>query len=183
MGKTVLDEYKTALALRYYDEGFTLRKIAEAFGVSAGAIYFRVKDAGKLRSGSSAYKYSEWSFTEEGRKRTLEAAKKPMSEETRAKISEQRKLHGIGHTKKRKDGYIGVYFPEHPDANKEGYVMQHRLLMEQHLGRRLNKDEVVHHMNKDRADNRLENLCLMTASAHMSMHMYERHKKEREEKK
>ena len=50
---------------------------------------------------------------------------------------------------------------------KDGYVittirgrtvMQHRFLMEQHLGRELKKYENIHHKNGDRADNRLENL-------------------------
>lgn len=46
----------------------------------------------------------------------------------------------------------------------------HRWLMEQHLGRPLVWPEVVHHLNHDKLDNRLENLQLTTAAKHMSVH-------------
>lgn len=45
-------------------------------------------------------------------------------------------------------------------------VDEHRWVMEQHLGRRLETWEHVHHKNRDRKDNRLENLEVLTASVH-----------------
>lgn len=56
------------------------------------------------------------------------------------------------------DGYIRVYAPEHPAAQNGRYVLEHRLVMEEHLGRYLEPDERVHHKNGIRDDNRLENL-------------------------
>lgn len=54
-------------------------------------------------------------------------------------------------------GYVLVHCPSHPSA-KNGYVREHRLVMENHLGRLLASWEVVHHINSNTADNRIENL-------------------------
>lgn len=53
-----------------------------------------------------------------------------------------------------------VFHPDHPNAAGDGYVLEHRYVMSQHLGRPLRPDEIVHHKNGDRADNRLANLEL-----------------------
>lgn len=49
-------------------------------------------------------------------------------------------------------------------------IAEHRFVMEQHLGRRLEPHEVVHHRNHDKLDNRIENLELMSADAHNRGH-------------
>lgn len=60
------------------------------------------------------------------------------------------------------DGYIKVKLPNHPQATREGIVYEHRLVMEQKLGRTLLSHENVHHINGVRDDNRPENLELWT---------------------
>lgn len=75
--------------------------------------------------------------------------------------------HGMwkGGRIKHRSGYWQVKMqPDHPFAsmrNREGYVMEHRLVMAQHLGRPLTPNEQVHHKNGERKDNRLENLQLV----------------------
>jgi hypothetical protein len=64
----------------------------------------------------------------------------------------------------RGDGYVMVNCPGHPRADRRGRVMEHIVIMEQMIGRRLQDDEVVHHKNKNRSDNRPENLKLFSSN-------------------
>ena len=83
-------------------------------------------------------------------------------------------LPGEWHSSSRKldknIGYVRVYAPWHPKANSRGYAYEHRLVVEKMLGRYLNSDEVVHHKNRIRWDNRRENLQVMTKSEHGRHH-------------
>ncbi len=68
---------------------------------------------------------------------------------------------GGGKYKDGSNGYILAYSPDHPHATKKGYVREHRLVMENFLGRYLRGNEIVHHKNKRRDDNRIKNLELI----------------------
>jgi predicted Zn-ribbon and HTH transcriptional regulator len=72
-------------------------------------------------------------------------------------------------------GYVTVVAPaDYPfpqSVRHNNRIREHRMVMELHLGRALDPREVVHHINGDRTDNRIENLELHTShSEHMGEH-------------
>ncbi|MEA2036126.1 MAG: HNH endonuclease [Nanoarchaeota archaeon] len=77
-----------------------------------------------------------------------------------------------GKTENRKKlSFNWVKYPKHPESNNSGFVRRYRYVMEQHIGRYLNPGEVVHHINEDPTDDRLENLMLFpNQGSHASFH-------------
>ena len=72
------------------------------------------------------------------------------------------------------DGYILVKSPDHPHANNNGYVREHRLVMEKKIGRYLLPSEVVHHDDEDHSNNDPSNLFLHASNGeHIREHMRE----------
>lgn len=63
------------------------------------------------------------------------------------------------------DGYLLVWEPTHP-RNRKGWVLEHRWVMEQQLGRYLEPTEEVDHSNQKPDDNRPENLSVMLKGDH-----------------
>lgn len=94
----------------------------------------------------------------------------PVSDKTRKAVSESMKGH-IPWNKDKKQpkkiwqGYVALLAPEHPKNNR-GFVAEHRLVMEKHIGRFLESHEIVHHKNGIRDDNRIENLQLVDRKSH-----------------
>ena len=159
-----------AAVVKLYEDGLSSYKIAESLGVSKTYVLYIIHSACFPVRGSGWPK---------GR---------PMKEETKEKMSQSQKarcnmpdydgFNGYGREQADSRGYIKVLCPGHPRASKhQHYIYMHIVIAEQTLGRRLNQDEVVHHINGDKSDNRPENLKVMTRSEHIKLH--ERMRKEK----
>ena len=86
-------------------------------------------------------------------------------------------------------GYVMVYSPDHPFAMKLGYVLEHRLILEQHLREQqpdspylteaagqlyLRPDVIVHHSDEIKDNNQVTNLLPLTQGEHLALHNRQR---------
>ncbi len=136
-----------------YRAGLSSIGIAKTIGRSKYYVLTQLRAAGVVRSQSDAAKLG---FATGRRKK---------------RIGSGRRIHS--------DGYIQLMVKDHPCADRFGYVLQHRLVMESAIGRFLKPSEDVHHINGNRQDNRIENLELLSRSAHISIHAKQRPRTQR----
>lgn len=165
---------KDILYDEYIVQGKPMYAIAKDLGIAVGSVYNYIH-----KYGIKARKIHDYPATDKQREVWrvigINGKGKVLSLETKNKISQSNYKGGIGHKKKRTDGYIAVYFPDHPKSTKDGYILEHILVMESVLGRHLKEDECVHHINEIKDDNRACNLKLMTKREHMAYHSMKRH--------
>ena len=125
-----------------YERGSTQAEIAEALGVSQKVV---------------------WRFMKNHGIKARVASKRDQEGENNSYWKGGIVDNGMGYVLARAEG--------HPRAKKHGkYVKEHILVAEKCLGRLLLSDEVVHHINGIKSDNRPENLAVMTKTAHVQYH-------------
>lgn len=159
---------KELLESLYIEMKKSIPMIAHELGISQSTVRNRLLYYGiPLRRRLEAIRIA----AAEGRLSPRGRVRKPMSAEARQRIREARLRYGeekaVGVTLKP-NGYV-----EYTRGPHKGRSV-HDVLMEQMIGRPLAKNEIVHHINGKRDDNRPENLALMTRSEHSRAHVMER---------
>lgn len=75
-----------------------------------------------------------------------------------------------GGIRSTRQGYRQLLMPEHPRAGNSGYVMEHIVVWERETGIPVPDNCCIHHLNGDKSDNRIQNLCMMQHAAHTVFH-------------
>jgi hypothetical protein len=159
MGKAVAAVGPRGTALRpvfaeMYRDGQSCQEIGDALGMTGGAVWYQLKCMGI-------------------RCRPRQEAVKLTGARISRKLKGRRSPNYKGGRIRQSDGYVLIYMPSHPRADHEGYMLEHRLVMERHLARPLTAEEVVHHRNGRKDDNRPENLEVMASQRdHLAAHAH-----------
>lgn len=132
----------------YYEQNMSQTEVAEAMGVSQKVVFsFMKRNNLPSRKASKRYQQGDKNSYWKGGRR----------------INEQ--------------GYVEISVPGYKHTRPNGYVREHIYIAEKMLGRRLKfygvgdgRNEVVHHINGNKTDNREENLLILTATEHRRLH-------------
>lgn len=153
--------------INLYLAGFSIPEVSEKTGIPQSTLRSRFLKAGILRSRSEGIRMA----AEKGRLGSGNRGKnRVFTEEWKMNISKSKSLKG----KMESDGVriTSNGYAEFTRGDHKGRLVHH-VVMEQRIGRPLFYDECVHHINRDRLDNSINNLALMTRSAHARLHRFE----------
>lgn len=162
--------------IKDYKEFGSMQKIAGKYGVSKRLIMNRMDEFNISRKSPSAMNTAKKvkNLSEKGLTTTQIANTMGVSDVTvrnSAKLLdfELNNYYHKGYIVTH-NGYKMVSSPFHPNADSKGYIREHRLVMEKSIGRFLSLDEIVHHINHDKMDNRIDNLEITDLATHTRNH-------------
>lgn len=171
--ESVIEDYKAGMSWAQMKEKYSASDYAMRETVRRAGIKLRDHGGPRRRVTDEEAKEIVRLYTEHGFNQTAIAAQLKCGQPTVSKvliaagIFFQGRASGEAHGSwkggiVKRDGYLLEMIPhDHPMVamrTRNGYVMQHRLVMAMHLNRPLKAHETVHHISGDRSDNRIENL-------------------------
>ena len=142
-----------------YESGMSIPEISEEMGMARSTLYFRLKNAGILRSRVEGIREA----AKKGKMSHMKGKKRVFTQEWKDNMSKARTGTGKGYSLKP-NGYIEITTGENKGRG------QHVVFMEESIGRKLLSSECVHHKDHNKSNNILDNLELMTRSEHMRLH-------------
>lgn len=153
--------------IELYKSGMSIPQVSKITGIPLSTIRFRLYKLNLLRSREEGVNLA----ARDGRLGSGGRGKKrEFSEEWKKNISKGKTGKGKGFSKKP-NGYIEITMGKNKGRS------QHTVIMEEHIGRRLFSNECVHHKDGNKTNNDIDNLELMTRSAHARLHAIERNKR------
>jgi hypothetical protein len=169
---------KEVLIELYTEQKKTVNQVAAFLGRKISTIRYYLEKYDIPRRPRNQYlgKHLKESTKEKIRKSALLRLSCGLSQEVKDKIGNAHRgkqkpyFRKIVHVPSNGDYYIQLWLPNNPMSRQGGYVYEHRLVMSQILGRPLNRNEIVHHKNGIKHDNRPENLELTERKWHQDKH-------------
>ena len=167
INKVAIDE--DLLRRLYVGESKSIPQVAAEIGASLSTVRSRLLRLGVLRCRAdgvrAAGRHGLLGSGTRGKKRVFsESHKENISKSKLARADEFAAGVSI-----KPSGYV-----EYTRGPNKGRCV-HVVAMEEAIGRRLEKDEVVHHIDHNRSNNDLSNLQLMSRAAHAALHAIENH--------
>lgn len=157
-------ENKVWLKKKYSLEKLTITEISKLCKCGSTTIYRRlIKFNIKVRSSRFKTNHATWNKGLKG------IHLSPETEFKKGENLREKNTHWKGGMTES-NGYIYIYRPDHPYCEGKGYVLRSHLIAEKALGRYLKKNEMVHHINGNKKDDRNSNFLICTKPYHNWLH-------------
>lgn len=146
-----------------YKSGMSIPQVSKETGIPRSTLRFRFLNAGILRGRAESVRIA----ASDGRLGSgMRGRKRDFSDEWKSRIAESKRGIGVGRSLKQ-SGYYEITM----GANKGR--LEHVVVVESIIGRRLYHNECVHHIDHDKTNNDPSNLRLMTKSDHARLYALE----------